>query len=333
MKRWESCLDVLNQLNTYSNPKALNEFTRGQWRAWSSEETATAIRDLALGLVALGIQKGDFVGLMSAPSPRWTIAQFAIQLAGGVLLPIFPNVSEENFLLEINEVGLKYLFVDRAQPIPTVDHNLDKFSHVIEMSEWMAEPVSLTFDQLMARGIGVRKERPELYDQLINAVKPEDLAAIVYSSATTGIPKGVMLTQRNLHSHMYDLPMEVDAQSRYLSILPLAHIFGFCLNVLHVGYGASIYYFNDLKHLAQACQEVHPTTIAVVPRILEKIYGSIMASLQRKSLFQRKLGQWAFDMAHHDRDTLFDPLVRPVVDKLVYSQIRKFLGGSLEVIV
>jgi long-chain acyl-CoA synthetase len=333
MKKWETCADIINQLNTYSNPKAFNAFTRGQWRAWSSEETAKAIRDLALGLVALGIQKGDFVGLMSSASPRWTIAQFAIQLAGGVLLPIFPNISQENFLLEVNETGLKYLFVDRTQPIPSLEHKPETLTHLIEMAEWITEPVDLTFDQLVARGAEVGLERPELCDQLMNAIRPDDLAAVIYSSATTGVPKGVMLTQRNLHAHMYDLPMVVNEQSRYLSLLPLAHIFGLCLNVLHVGYGASIYYFNDPKHLDKACQEVHPTTIAVVPRILEKIYGSMMAGLQRKSLFQRKLGQWAFDVAHHEEDTLFDPLVRPVVDKLVYSHIRRFLGGALNIVI
>lgn len=329
MEQWMSCVNIFKLMENYSNPKALNEFVRGQWRPWSTKQVLEAVRYLALGLTSLGIKRGDFVGILSTPSPRWTIANYAIQVAGAVAVPIFPNISEENFLYEVKETGLKHIFVEHLQPIAHCDKHADLFKNVIEMSEWIAEPGCLTFDQLIARGKEISVERPELYDQLINKITAEDLAAIIYSSATTGLPKGVMLTQKNLHAHMYEMPIALDETTRYLSILPLAHIFGYSLNILHLGYGASIYYFNDHKNIGKACKEIHPTVVAVVPRLLEKIYARILAGLQEASYMKRQLGQWAFDMANHDHDTLLDPVFRPLADKLVYSRIRESLGGEL----
>ena len=333
MEKWRECVSLLRQMRGYSNPKALNEFTNGHWKSWTTEQTFTEIKNLALGLVALGVAKGDFVGLMSAPSPRWTICSFAIQMAGGVLVPLFPNLSEENFLYEMHQTELKHFFVEDPTQLPYFEKHPELFEQVIELTEINQHVSHTTYDELIVKGKEYGEERPELYDQLTNRIKGDDLAAIIYSSSTTGTPKGVMLTQSNLYEHMYAIPMKLNETTRYLNVLPLAHIFGFCLNVVHIGYGASIYYWNDLKNLEKVCQDIHPTTTGVVPRILEKIYANMLAGLQRASYMNRQLGQWAFDIAHHEKDTLIDPLLRPFVDKWIYARIREKLGGAFESII
>ena len=105
-------------------------------------------------------------------------------------------------------------------------------------------------------------------------IKDDDLCTIIYTSGSTGTPKGVEHTQKSLIRHQYDKPLDVEQdQMRYMSLLPLAHIFGYTLNIIIFGWGGSVYYWNDPKNFAGACQEVHPTLLVLVPRVMEKIYA------------------------------------------------------------
>jgi long-chain acyl-CoA synthetase len=165
-------------------------------------------------------------------------------------------------------------------------------------------------------------------------IKEDDLAAIIYTSATTGTPKGVELTHKSLVRHLYDIPFELKAGvSRYLSILPLAHIFGHSLNLIAFAWGASIYYSNDIKNLGAVFQQIHPTITVVVPRLLEKVYMKMQAAVQASGFMKRHIGQWAFDLANQEEDSLLKHLAHPIVDKIVYSHLRASLGGCLEAVI
>src|SRR5262249_39152162 len=130
-----------------------------------------------------------------------------------------------------------------------------------------------SWDEVIALGKTIELKRPHLYQQLKEAVQPNDLGAIIYTSGSTGVPKGVELTHANLtgavHFDKFNLDPKVDI---YLSVLPLAHVFGHCINLWAIAWGLSIYYSNDYKNLGAICREVQPTTMVVVPRLLEKVY-------------------------------------------------------------
>lgn len=315
-----------------SDPNCLNQVENGRWRAYSTEEVLEEVRYLALGLEAAGLPKGACVGLMALPSPRWTMINLAVILAGGVLVPFFANISDENFLFEVDQTGMHWMFVDRDLKSAAFEQRKGVFTHIIDLSK-KPDPNYLNYEQLCQRGKVIDEQQPKHFQELMSETRPDDLASIIYTSGSTGVPKGVEHTQRSLLAHLYALPWEMIPNDRYLSILPLAHIFGLTVNFFMLGWGVSIYYSNDYKNLGKICQEIHPTVVCVVPRILEKIYNSMLTKVHEARLIKRQIGEWAFSLANTEEDSLFKHLVHPLVDKLVYSTLRKALGGSLRIVV
>lgn len=335
MDRWNNFAELINYVREhYDHARALNYCDKnGTWHPMSTKEVLQEIKYVALGLGSLGVKKGDRVGLMALPSPRWTIADLAIIMAGGVLVPLFPNLSEENFIFEVAQTELKTIFVERDEPIEIFDKHRDLFTAVIELAR-NKEGSDLSYEELLRLGKALDIEKPDLYAQLERDVHDDDLAAIIYTSATTGTPKGVELTHKNMTRHLYNHPFTIKANiSRYLSILPLAHIFGHSLNLIGFVWGANIYYFNDIKNIGKVCREIHPSILVVVPRLLEKVYAKMQAAVHEAGFMKRHLGQWAFDLANQEQDSLLKHLVHPIVDKIVYTHLRESLGGNLEIVI
>ena len=256
MDGWSTISDVIQTLKSIQNPHALNETKEGKWISISSQEAFKKIQYLILALESLGVKKGDCVGIMSPPCIEWTLINFALLISGAVTVPLFPNLSEENFLFEVKETKTKIIFVRHLQPIPILDQHAGLFDKIIEMN---------SLEDLYKNGEEVAKQQPQRFEEYLRALKPDDLCTIIYTSATTGAPKGVMLSQKNLVGHMFDLPVKVNPVSRYLNIIPLAHIFGYTLNVLVFGWGGSVYYSADPKNFVTDSKEIHPTITAIVP--------------------------------------------------------------------
>lgn len=336
MEPFNRLADIYRRIaKSYSHPKALNYQVKGEWRYVSTETFVQNVKKMALALKSLGMKKGDMVGILAPPSANWTIVDFAIILAGGVSVPLFANVSDENFTFEVEQTNLKFLFVAGQEPWEMYSKHKKLFNTVILMEfEEHKREGTLTFDEALALGEALMARDPALFDQLLDANKPEDLATIIYTSGSTGVPKGVELTNKNAislaHTGIFHWDREND---KYLSIIPLAHVFGRSINFFMLTHGVSVYYCNQIKTLGDVCRDIHPTVVVVVPRILEKIYASMLAKVQHAGTMKRALGQWAFDLATKDDDDLFKHLLHPIADKIVYSALRNALGGSLRVVI
>ena len=272
MEPWNNFSQFLEYIGThYSNPHCLNGIEKGQWRAYSTEEVLRQVRHLALGLKMSGLPKGECVGLIALPSPRWTIAALAVIMAGGVVVPLFPNISDENFTFEVEQTGMHWIIVDRELTIPIFDQHRALFTHVVDLSSRKDHPNCISYELISNQGAVRDHEQPESYASLMADSQADSLASIIYTSGSTGLPKGVEHTQRSLLGHLHAHPWELlPDKDRNLSILPLAHIFGYTTNLLLLGWGVSIYYSNDIKNLGRVCQEVHPTILSVVPRPVGK---------------------------------------------------------------
>jgi long-chain acyl-CoA synthetase len=334
MEKWNTYADMLRSVvKADENPHALNFYEDDQWHSISRQQALQEIREVALGLVNLGVKRGDCVGIMALPSPHWTIANFAIAMAGGITVPIFPNIAEDNFIFEVKQTGVKIFFVDRTKPIPTFDKHEDLFIHVIELEDLGSDPRAIKYSDLLEQGRALHAERPHFYTELTHSQRPDDLAAIIYTSATTGQPKGVELTHYNMVHHLQEHSFPLDSKTRYLSILPLAHILGLSVNnIVFSGLG-SIYYFNDPKNIGVICRDLHPTMMVVVPRLIERVYAKMLSAVQSAGYLKRHLGQWAFDLANQEEDSLIKHIVHPIVDKIVYSHLRDALGGKIEALI
>lgn len=326
---------LIHLQNAYQNPCALNEFVNGRWVSTSTQEMLKQIKEIALGLNALGIKRGQKVAILAFPSPLWTIVDIAIILAGGVSVPIFPNISEESLIFEIEQTEARTVFLGPGISDDLYAAHKNLFNQVICLTEDCDEPKGILLAKIRETGRKKAEAEPQKYQELLDALKPDDLATIIYTSGSTGIPKGAEITQLAMTALISFEGFSWDSEKdRYLNILPLAHVFGRMLNFCLVAWSVSVYYLNDVKQVAAACQSIHPTILVVVPRLLEKIYAKMLANVDHAGFLKRAIGHWAFDLANDEHDdSLYKQLLHPIADKVVYSTLRQAFGGSIRIII
>jgi long-chain acyl-CoA synthetase len=335
MKQLFTCSDIITCLEAApSNPKAFNSCNESGWQSLSTQEFLESVKYVALGLQEIGMQRGDCVGILANPSTEWTIADLAIMVSGGVAVPLFANISDENFVYEAKETELSILFIEGLEQWQMFDRHGDLFKTAIAFGELPKREKGLTFAEIKEKGRQIDHRHPERYQEMRKSLQPSDLGAIIYTSGSTGVPKGVELTHKNLTCVInFDEFNWSSTKDRYLSVLPLAHVFGHCINLWVLTWGASIYYSSDYKNLGAICREINPTAIVVVPRLLEKVYAKIAEQINTATGAKRLLGKWALSLAKKEKPSFFDKLLHPLANLLVYGKFREALGGHLRIVI
>lgn len=319
--------------NTYSNPIALSTFKNGEWVHFSTQKFLSEVKFLSLALKQFGIKKGDRIGIIAEPSARWTIADLAIMITGAISVPLFANISEENFLYEIRQSEVKKVFVNGHPQWVRYEEYKELFEMAISLEDPPENSGALSFEEALQIGTRVDHESPKLYEEMEKALKPEDMATIIYTSGSTGVPKGAEHTHSSIFSLLHVDLFKWDSNNDiYLSILPLAHVFGRMVNFITISWGISTYYYNDLKNLGNICKTLHPTILVVVPRLLERVYAKMVSAVEAARLMKRAIGHFAFDLASRE-DGFLKNLFHPLAEKLVYSTLREALGGNLRVVI
>jgi long-chain acyl-CoA synthetase len=316
--------------NTYRNSHAFNYRVDNQWQHMSTEVFLEKVRRMALGLKALGLEKGQTVGLLAKPSPFWLIADLAIGIAGGISVPMFTHISDEHFLFQLSDADIKMLFVIDQEHWPLVDENQQHLQKIITRNVAAEGERIINWSACMAGGDALSEEDPELYANLANSVSEQDIATIIYTSGSTGIPKGVQLTHENFVSQLLAsrVRFPLDARKdRGLSVLPLAHVFERSLMYFYISAGITVYFCDDIKNVGWFYQTVHPTISAVVPRLLEKVYAAMEAKVEKAPAMKKRLAKWAFDLANNPNTSPWLEAQRKLADKLVYKKLRLALGG------
>lgn len=308
----------------YANPRAL-AWHNGKWHYLSTREFIKQVKQVAWALVSLGIQRGDRVGIVALPSARWTIADLAIMSIGAVSVPLFANISEDNFQFEINQCQLKTVFVGGADQWERCQAHKHLFQNIISLDDTSPQG-TIGYADLLQKG----GSQPNQFQELLKSLKPDDLATIIYTSGSTGMPKGAAHTHYSICSLLNNDQFVWNWQNdSYLSFLPLAHVFARMLNLIMITWGVSIYYYNDVKNLGPVSQEVKPTVLVVVPRLLEKMYAKMSAKVNSEITLKRKIGLWAFNLANQEKPSHFQKLI---AEQLVYKKLRNALGGNLRVV-
>lgn len=317
----KSMIEKPFQLEAYSYRK------EGVWLHMPTKEVYEKIRHLALALKSIGVKKGDTVGIFSKSTPYWSIADYAIVLAGGITVPFFSNLSEEHFLFEVKDSEPKWMFVGDEDDLKVVFPHRNRFQGLIGLEIGKKEEITFSFDQLIESGSAILRQFPEAIQALEKAISPEDLATIIYSSGSTGNPKGVELTHKNLVCIIHNDEFCLRPTDKYLSILPLAHIFAKQIHLIMTAWGVPVYFLNDLKKIPDACREVPITRMITVPRVLEKAYVKMTETVKQSGFLKRTVGAWAFDLAHRE-EGFYKSMMQPIADKLVYSKIREAFGKN-----
>ncbi|MCB1148602.1 MAG: long-chain fatty acid--CoA ligase [Chlamydiia bacterium] len=311
--------EILRQIEKRPNrPFGYNLWNQGSWTHISSHELVAMARELALALHERGLKKGDRVGIYAQSAPYWIIVDFATVLAGGITVPFFANLSQEYFDYEAGHSSPKFLFTDNEELL-----NNGRFEKVFSMESDLL--------RLVHEGRGIQERDPYLWQDLERALHEDDIATIIYTSGSTGNPKGVELTHKNLTNIVAHPIYKWYDTDKYLSFLPLAHIFAKQVNYIMMYWGVDQYFVNDLTRIGDVCKEIHPTAMISVPRMLEKVYAKMEQKVQSAHGLKGLLGRWAWNLALSP-DFAERKWARFFADKLVYSKLREGLGGKIRVI-
>ena len=334
----------LNAVDNLPNPRAQMVRRADRWESIPSQEFLRRVAGLSTALVELGVKPGDRVGLFSANRPEWHTADFAINGAGGVTVPVYFNESPDRMTYILKHCGAKVVLVVGAaqlRKLLNARKELPELEQIL-VADGGAEIPSecLRYETLIASAGATDVAS---YRMRASQVLPGQLASLIYTSGTTGEPKGVMLTHNNFCSNVHDVghDFKLDPTNDVaLSFLPLAHVYGRTLDYIFIFGGAALAYVETVEAVAQALGEVHPTIIAAVPRFFEKIYARLVEQGSKNTGVKRMIFDWAMKVA--ERATPWramgasaSALLKAqwkLADKLVYKKIRAGTGGNLRIV-
>jgi long-chain acyl-CoA synthetase len=310
-------------------------FKRNQaWQDLTYAGLRDVIREIALGLVALGVRPGDRVCVLSDTRPEWVQAEFGIAAAGAVVVPIYPSSSPEECEWVIGDSGALAVICENPAQLAKVEHvreRLPELRHATVIDQVGTDTVSL--EQLRVRG---REGDWSEVERRTAGVRPDDPALIIYTSGTTGRPKGCMLTHRNMTAccRVTEELQIIGADDVAYVFLPLAHVFAQVvqLSVSAVG-GVAAYCSGDASAILPDCAELRPTCVPSVPRIFEKVYAlfarevpaDTLATAVKVGLAVRRL-QHAGNPVPEDLRRGFDQ-----ADTQLFNKVRAVFGGRLQV--
>ena len=316
--------------------KSINTKYNGEWESLSTNDFYEKVQILSRKLIKIGIKKGDKIALISTQNrTEWCIADNSVLQIGAVTVPIYPTISKSEFQYVLNHSESKICFVSDKDIFDKVNQikNKTKLEKIYSFEE---------FENCKNWNLLFENDNKSLKGELIsrmNNVLPDDLATIIYTSGTTGIPKGVMLTHRNIVSNILSaskrLP-SMENKNKALSFLPLCHIFERIIIYMYYYSRVEIYFAESLETISENLKEVKPFYMTAVPRLIEKIFDKIESKAEEFTGIKKSLYKWSISIADkfsiEKQNGIFYNFKLEIAKFLVFSKWKSALGGSLELI-
>lgn len=313
----------------------------GQWQAMTWESVSRRILDVAGGLKKLGAKKGDRISIFSRTLPEWSIVDMGILANGSISVPIYESSTAEAAEYILNNAEVQILFVDtvaQLNKIKKVRNRLPLLKQIIVLdSENLETETGLyTIEQLEILGSG---EGEAVFNKMVKELGPDDVASLVYTSGTTGPPKGVVLTHENFISEIISVGPIFHFKSHQVCLLflPLAHIFARVMQFAQFYYGYIQAYAESIDKLLDNIAEAKPDLMGSVPRIFEKVHARVIQGVESGSPAKKKIFEWAMKIGteRNERRRL-KKAVSPALHlkwliayKLVFSKLHERMGGNL----
>ena len=323
---------------------AFREKRLGLWRATAWRYYGDRAKWTGLGLVSLGLQRGEVVSILAETMPKWLYADMGIMSVGGVSNGIYPTDAAKQVEYILSDSGSRFLFVENEE-------QLDKYLEIRERCQQIRkvivfdlegltdfrDPQVIAFEELLALGRDYEATHPSLWDDLVEASEPEELALLVYTSGTTGPPKGAMLCHRNVLFQLdnADAFIPVQEGGEQLAFLPLCHIAERTFTVLlPLRSGAVANFAESIETVPDNVREVAPTLFFAVPRIWERFYSGVVVRMKEATWIGRLAYGWAVRIGVAVAERRLEgkepsaglALMFKIADRLVLDNIKRSIG-------
>ena len=326
-------IDIIpHQQKNYPKEDALCDKVTGEWRKYSISNCKEIVDNFSLGLLRIGFKKDDKIAIISGNRTEWNFVDIGSLQVGAVIVPLYPNMSEDNYHYIFEDAEVKMLFVGNKELYEKVGRVKSKINRQIDV---------YTFDEVAGAQHWTKvtdqanESLREELEKREDSIDEEDLATIIYTSGTTGTPKGVMLSHKNIVSNVKSLNniLPIASQHKVISFLPLCHIFERTATFYYITNGTSIYYVESTDKVGQYLQEIKPNFFVTVPRVLEKVYDKIMAKGRDLPGVKKVIFGWALNLANHfhpqGKNSPFYNIRLGVARKLVFSKWKEVFGGNI----
>jgi long-chain acyl-CoA synthetase len=346
MQQIQTLTDIYAVTCDIARPVVMKSKKGDRWVDVSLDEFRDTVRWFSTGLRLLGVKAGDRVGILSENRPEWTIADFGILCAAAVTVPVYPTLLGWQIEYILNDAGCVGVVASNEEQMNKL---LEIRSHCPHLNNIIVcdppnvtlPPGVLTFKQVVESGREEeRKTGRARFDELRASRKPDDLATLVYTSGTTGNPKGAMLTHGNIASNVAAVTQVLPLQAGWIamSILPLSHILERTADYSYLYKGAVIAYAESVTKVGDNLQEVKPDVFAAVPRLFEKMRARIMDNVATQPASKQKIFHWALKIAEQRLPYRVENKPLPlglkvksaIADKLVFRKILERLGGRVK---
>lgn len=311
----------------------------GEWIKYSASDYYKYSHLCACALINAGLQKGDKIATLSQNLPQWNILDMGIALAGLVHVPIYPTLSNSEVEYILNNCEAKMVFVSSTKlfiKITQVIENLEAKPRVFTFND---VPNADNWTSLMISASEKEQEIMEIVEQRKKEISEDDLFSLVYTSGTTGTPKGVMLSHKNIISNSYGVKEIIPAEykQKALSFLPLCHIYERMMNYAFQIKGVSIYYAESLGTIMRDMNDVKPHIFNTVPRIMEKFHDKIIEKGKDMKPIPKHIFNKAVKIGEKynvdGKNSVIYKLKLKIATKFVFKKWQEAFGGNIIVIV
>lgn len=319
------------QMKKYPQEVCLAAKENGKWKTHSTEEYIKQSNLISHALLKLGVGPKEKVAIVSNNRPEWNIIDMGTLQIGAIDVPVYSTITEEDYKFIFNDAEVKYCFVSDQDLYDKVSAIKDQVSSLVDIYSFEKLPGVKHWTELLELG---KDGNDADLEKIQEGIIETDLATLIYTSGTTGLPKGVMLSHRNLVENVKgSFPrLPVTSTSQGLSFLPLCHVYERMITYLYQCAGVSLYYAESIETIKDNIVEIKPHVFTAVPRLLEKVYDGIVKGGREAGGLKASIFNWALGLTESYEYGRHPSFQRKLAEKLVYSKIREKLGGNIQAI-